>query len=198
MLEYITQIKELGKSSRDVKQTEVYALEREKAFDKYYSELSEIYDEIISEIDKAIIHGDTEKYLSMINCCYSDMQFLDEFLELKAIADICYEELQHGKEKTFLAVSNGRIELLRVFRELKFILYRLQFDCQESDLEYLCRFLKGHDISEYMLEYMMRHCTLDGLKMTLCVAKELMKNGMIQHAAYLLESSLGEAKNTNE
>lgn len=198
MLKCVERINELGVYTDDDKKTEEYACAEAKVFGDYYDETSVLFDTFLKTVDGVIRSGDVNGFLAALSDNFEIIQFYNDYLELKAIGDICYNEIEAGEKVIFLNISDDRCELIRIFREIKYRFFRIQFYNYETggvlqlggmnsigleeDKKDICILIKENGISRSAIEYMTDNWSLDRFRTAKFLADAFLGCNMLSYA----------------
>ncbi|MBR5361605.1 MAG: hypothetical protein IK123_12015 [Lachnospiraceae bacterium] len=201
MLASISRIFELERVTDTEKHAEEYAVALGEAFGEYYEDVTALHDILAMKVKEAVRNRDVEGFIRLVSDCYADEQYLIAYNSLKEIADICKTERDAGEKNTLLEASEDIEEVLRLFRELKYLFLRIQLiglssdkkfsffqsgiDDAKCDKKYICDLVISNNISRSALDYFLERCTLDRFSVAKYLADVFMDESRLSYALHM-------------
>ncbi len=165
------------------KRTEQFAREEAERERIWQSKYGEKMPEVVEMMNVLLKEGTRESRLKLHDL-FLDKSFFEHYKQTDIVAGMyvimqIYErEVESGKEDGILEQGGTVEELQRYIEELKFILYRIDFDIDTESSNELVRFLKQHKTSMVTLETMMTTVVMRPLQMSLKLEKLFEQNKM--------------------
>lgn len=164
--------KENAQEQMEYKKSEQFAIEEEERERKWQKQYGEKLSEVVEKMDRLLKEGTIESRRKLHDL-FLDKSFFEHYKQTDIVAGMyvvmqIYErEMESGIAHSILEQGNTVEELLKYLEELKFILYRVDFDVDKESEQELIMFLKQHNTSVVTVEIMMTTVVMRPLQMAL-------------------------------
>lgn len=139
-------------------QTEEYIKEEEKNHIQWKKKYDNKIDEII-ELANVAFSSKSLNDIQALESCFDDKEMVDALKEVNDIAfvmiilDIYTAEMESGLEKTVFSWGNSLKKVVSVIRQIKFLLWEIEFLNDKCAGQVLIDYIKGTGVSMIALEY---------------------------------------------
>ncbi len=173
----------------DHRQTEAYAERYEKEYLDIESKKTQVtvgvYEKVASLLSggrenypkiRALIHENMDVYMHDSGCA-----------EIAQLVQIYTVETVNHMDHVILDISDDLSVILSVLRQLKYMLFRVEFGKITDDGNELCKLISDNNISLPALDNMVDWCSYDKSKVYMALAMIFLKHNLYDHALYSLE-----------
>lgn len=177
-------------NSQEFKKTEQFAIEEEKRENQWQKEYGEKLPEVIKKMNRLLQEG-TEESRGKLHDMFLDKSFFEHYKQTDDAA-IMYVVMQIYEREQKSGITSGILEqgkdveqLQKYMQNLKFMLYRVDFEIDAEVGEELLMFIKQHNVSTIVLETMMTTVAMRPLLLALKLEQLFEQNLMYKELFFI-------------
>jgi uncharacterized protein YhfF len=178
-------------------ETEAYARQREEIYSKWQKQYGSQEQKLLQQMDELLKRGDKTSHEELL-AIFSKKEIIEPYkvssnplIELSTVMEIYKLEAEAGEAHTILDMKKAgkplsREELEERVRELRFLMWRMEFAKEEDAGEKILRYIKENQVSPFFLCKAVNIMTENPMNM-LCKLMELtMDAGLLRHTYWIL------------
>ncbi len=167
--------------------SEEHAIKLEEAMNKKYESIAEVVADSSDIFAAAFTNPADRTAIFKLLDSYSHLAECDsDFTERLQLMMIWNKEISEGEVSTILDFADSPEETISIFRELKYLLFRADFNKADDNGESICNLIKEYRISATALTTMVEWCCVKGVLVLIGLAKIFLEKGMTEYSTNIL------------